>query len=416
VAGITVFGFGVRVAYVLAYSDRISFGLDSVWYQLVSGTLVSGDGYVDPDRFYGQGVAVATAFRPPLYPVFLAAVTKGFDGSQRTFQLVGCAVGLVTIVLVALLGRRFGGSTVGVCAAALAAVYPAFLAVDASVMSETLYVPLVTGCVLAVCCAIERATVPRWVLVGLLAGAAVLARGDGLVVVAVLVIPSALFGLRAPWPKRAGLALVAVLAVGVVLAPWVVRNERELGTATLATLDPATAIAGTNCDATYGGRLLGSWSFECTQRPDQANKTEVELSRQLQREGRQFIQDHLTRVPVVVGVRVLRLWGLYDPVEQSRQEAVESRSFAWQLLSEAAFLPVGALAAYGFVLLRRRRVQLLPLLGVVASVTVTAALVYGKQRFRVSAEPVLLVAASVAIVHLVRARRPGGVSGYSASE
>ena len=400
-----VFGFGVRVAYVLAYTDRIHFGLDSVWYQLVSGTLVSGDGYVDPERFYGQGAAVATAFRPPLYPLFLAAITKGLDGSQRTFQLVGCAAGLVSIVLIARLGRRFGGETVGLCAASLAAVYPAFLAVDASVMSETLYVPLVTGCVLAVCCAIERATVARWGLVGLVAGAAVLTRGDGLVLVVVLVVPAALVGPHASWPRRAALAVVAVLAVVMVLAPWVVRNQRELGTATLATLDPATAIAGTNCDATYGGRLLGSWSFECTQRSDQANKTEVELSRQLQREGRQFVQDHLSRVPIVVGVRVLRLWGLYDPIEQSRQEAVESRSFAWQLVTEAAFLPVGALAAYGFVLLRRRRAPLLPLLAVVGSVTVTAALVYGKQRFRVAAEPVLLVAASVAIVHLVTARR-----------
>jgi hypothetical protein len=35
-------------------------------------------------------------------------------------------------------------------------------------------------------------------------------------------------------------------------------------------------------------------------------------------------------------------------------------------------------------------------------VTVTAALTYGKQRFRASAEPVLLVAASVALVELGR--------------
>jgi 4-amino-4-deoxy-L-arabinose transferase-like glycosyltransferase len=394
----------VRVAYVLAYTDRISFGLDSVWYQLVAGTIVSGDGYVDPERFYGQGVAVATAFRPPLYPVFLAGVTNLLDGSQRTFQLVGCAVGLVTIVLVGLLGRRFGGDAVGLCAAALASVYPAFLAVDASVMSETLYVPLVTGCVLAVCVAMERASVARWALVGVLAGAAVLTRGDGVVVVAVLVVPAALFGTRAAsaaWPRRAALAAVAVVAVLAVVAPWVLRNQRELGTVTLATLDPATAIAGTNCDATYSGPLLGSWSFECTQRPDQATKTEVELSRELQRDGRAFVQGHLSRVPVVVAVRVLRLWGLYDPIEQSRHEAVESRSFTWQLVSEAALLPVAALAVYGFVLLRRRGEQILPLLAIVVSVTVTAALVYGKQRFRVSAEPVLLVVASVAIVHLV---------------
>jgi 4-amino-4-deoxy-L-arabinose transferase-like glycosyltransferase len=409
-ACITAFGFGVRVAYVLAYSDRISFGLDSVWYQLVSGTLVSGDGYVDPEKFYGHGTAVATAFRPPLYPVFLAAVTKTVGGSQRTFQLVGCAIGLITIVLIAQLGRRLGGDAVGLCAAALAAVYPVFIAVDASVMSETIYLPLVTGCVLAVYCAIDKPTVLRWALVGLLAGAAVLTRGDGVVLVAVLVIPAALFGPRAPWRRRLLLAASAALVVGIVLAPWMLRNHQRLGTFTIATLDPATAVAGTNCPATYDGPLLGSWSFECTQRPDQGSISEVAVSNELQRDGRRFVQDHLDRVPVVVAVRVLRLWGLYDPVAQSRQEAVESRSYGWQLVSEAAYLPVAILAAYGFVLLRRRHAQLLPMVAVLIAVTVTAALVYGKQRFRVSAEPVLLVAAAVAIMHIVtrgRTRRGG---------
>ncbi|MEY2405749.1 MAG: hypothetical protein QOG39_665, partial [Acidimicrobiaceae bacterium] len=53
----------------------------------------------------------------------------------------------------------------------------------------------------------------------------------------------------------------------------------------------------------------------------------------------------------------------------------------------------------------RRHAQLLPMVAVLITVTLTAALVYGKQRFRVSAEPVLLVAAAVAIMHMVNRGR-----------
>jgi hypothetical protein len=403
-AGISAAGFIVRVGYVLAFSDRIQFGLDSIWYQLVSGTVASGDGYVDPGKFYGHGVADATAFRPPLYPLFLALVTNTVGSSQRTFQIAGCVLGVVTIVLVGYLGRRMGGDAVGLCAAALAAVYPVLLAVDASVMSESLYLPLVTGCVLAVYRALDRPSIVRWAVVGALAGAATLTRGDAVMLIAVLVVPAALSGPKLSWRRRIALATAALVVAGLVVAPWLIRNNARLGTPALATLDPATAIGGTNCDDTYYGKLLGSWSFDCTQRPDQDQVGEVALSNELQRDGRRYLVDHAGRLPVVVPVRVMRLWGLYDPVGQSRLEAVESRNATWQVISWATYLPMAVLAGYGLLLLRRRGVRLLPMVAVLLSVTATAALVYGKQRFRVAAEPVVLVAAAVAIVHVAERR------------
>jgi hypothetical protein len=52
---------------------------------------------------------------------------------------------------------------------------------------------------------------------------------------------------------------------------------------------------------------------------------------------------------------------------------------------------------------------------VLVSVTLAAAASYGKQRFRAAAEPVLLVAASVAVVHLL-GRRFNGLVALEASE
>lgn len=397
----------LRVLYVELASDRIRFGLDTIWYELVSGTIVSGDGFVDPAKFYGQGVAVPTAFRPPLYPGFLALVTETIGASRHTFQLVGCVVGVATVVLVGLLGRRLAGSTVGLCAAALAAAYPILIVADGSVMSENLALPLATGLLISVYRGVDRPTVLRWMLVGLLGGACILTRGDAVVFVGLVAVPAPLLVKHASWARRAALIGAMVLAVMVVVMPWLARNHARLGTFEPATLDAATTLAGTNCDTTYSGPKLGLWDFACTQRRDQDRLDEVRLSDELRAQGLRYARDHAERLPIVASVRVLRLWGLYDPVDQARAEAVESRSFGAQMLSWLVYLPIAVLAPVGLVLLARRGVQILPLLAALAAVTLTAALAYGKQRLRIAAEPVLLVGAAVTLVrlaHIVRAR------------
>ena len=409
-AAIAGFGLVVRVVYLEVFASHLQTGLDTIWYQLQSATLASGVGYVDPGRFFGaKPAAVATAFRPPLYPVFLAGVSKIFDGSTRTFQLAGCLAGVATIVLVGFLGRRVGGSTVGLVAAALASLYPVFLGIDTAVMSETLYVPLVAGCVLAAYRLVDRPSVPRAIVVGGTVAAAILTRGDAVLLVVLVLVPAAMLA-SAPPPRRALLAATSICTCALVVTPWMVRNEREVGVGTVATLQSGTALAGANCADTYSGRSLGSWSFACTQRPGDEALSERRLNEELRRDGKEYMLHHLARVPVVVSARVLRQWALFDPVGQARLDAIESRNVRWQLASWLAYLPVGALALYGFVLLRRRRVLVAPMLGVVVAVTLSGAAVYGGQRLRSSVEPMLVVAAAVAIVSLAGGRRPTQVS------
>jgi 4-amino-4-deoxy-L-arabinose transferase-like glycosyltransferase len=405
-AGISAAGLAIRVAYVATFVNRVQVGFDSAWYLLVSGSIAANKGFVDPAKLYVHGVSVPTAFRPPLYPLFLAGVSKTGVDSARAFQYAGCVVGMITVVLVGLLGRRVGGNAVGLCAAALAAVDPTFLAVDAALMSETLYLPLVAGCIVAVYRAMERPTAWRWAFVGMLSGASILTRSDGAVLLLVLVVPAALFGVRGTWRRRMLLAVASVTVAALVVAPWVIRNQRQLGVATVSTLQTGTALAGANCPDTYYGHILGSWSLECTDRADRDTVSEVAYNDELQRDGLSYIRHHAGRLVVVVPVRILRQWSLYAPLDAARYEAAEIRNYAWQVLSWAVYLPVLLLAVYGLVLLRRRRAPMLPMVAVIITVTLTAALIYGAQRLRVSVEPVLLVAAAVAIVHIAeRVRR-----------
>ncbi|MEA3019750.1 MAG: hypothetical protein QOI47_1274 [Actinomycetota bacterium] len=409
--GIALFGFVVRVVYVRTFAAHIHTGLDTIWYQLVSATVRSGDGYVDPAKFFGTPhVAVATAFRPPLYPAFLAGVGWLVGGSTHDFRLAGCVAGVITVALIGLIGRRVAGDAVGLTAAAIASVYPAFLGVDAAVMSETVYVPLVTACVLAVYRATDKPTVRRWLLVGGLVGAAVLTRSDALALIVLLMVPAALVGSPVALQRRVLLAAAGLCACALVVTPWVVRNQQQLGTASIATLQSGTALAGANCPATYHGTLLGSWSFECARRADEDTVTEVARNAELRHDAKAYMLGHLNRLAVVVPVRILREWGLFDPIGEARLDAIESRNVRWQIVSWATYLPVAALSVYGFLLLRRRGAQLLPMLSVALAVTTSGALIYGGPRFRITAEPVLVVGAAVALVHAVSVVRSRSVS------
>jgi drug/metabolite transporter (DMT)-like permease len=228
-----------------------------------------------------------------------------------------------------------------------------------------------------------------------------LTRGDALLLLPFLVVPAAvLTRRRGPW-RRVVVAGAAVVGAVVVVGPWVVRNNERVGQPTLATLDSGTALAGTNCRATYYGPKLGSWDPGCADITRLSHLDEVALNNRLSRDGLRYARSHAQRLPLVVPVRVLRLWGVWDPPGEVRLESIESRNVAWQWITWGGLVPTAVLAAYGIALLRHDRARVVPLVSVLVSVTLAAAASYGKQRFRAAAEPVLLVAASVAIVHLV---------------
>lgn len=396
---IALVGFAVRVAYVLAIARHLNVGYDAVWYTFSAGPLAHGKGFVDPTVFFRTGHTVATAVHPPLYPAFLATVTRVLDGRDETFQLVGAAAGTVTVILTGYVGRRVAGPQVGLLAAMLAAVYPALIAVDGSLMSETISVPLVVGMVGLALVAIARPSWWRFAVLGVLAGLLTLARADGLVI-GVLVILSATLAISCRRRVRASRALVALAALGCVVVPWVVRNHVQVGTATIATLSTAHTISGANCASTYSGALLGYWDPRCADDGPRGSLSEAVWTHRETRQGIDYGRSHLNRVPVVVATRELRVLGLFHPLAQARLDAIETRSYRWQLFAWVCWLPVMVLGTLGLVrIARNNRRTALPLFAVVAAVAVTVALSYGNQRFRTACEPVLLIGTATTVIH-----------------
>lgn len=98
----------------------------------------------------------------------------------------------------------------------------------------------------------------------------------------------------------------------------------------------------------------------------------------LDRQGLHYVEGHLTRVPLVVAIRVLRGWGLFDPVQQARWTAAETCSPTWQEAAWPVTLLLLVLAIPGFVLLRKDRLALALTAGPAVVATLVLAVAYGK--------------------------------------
>jgi 4-amino-4-deoxy-L-arabinose transferase-like glycosyltransferase len=402
---VVLLGLAFRFLYVLVLSpDTLGSG-DARLYTTLANRIADGHGYTDPLAALG-GESRPTSYHPPLFPYYLAVFSWLGIESQENHRLAGCLLGAGTVAAIGYLGRRVGGARVGLTAAALAALYPAFVGSDGAVMSESLYVLLVALAMLAAYRVVDQPTL-RWAAVlGALIGLATLARAEGLLLLALLAPPAAWLG----GPGRRLIRLGAVAAgCALVLVPWLVRNWIAFDRPAPIATTMGAVLAGANCRTAYEGQAAGSWVIFCV-RPFQA-PTEERQQAAYRRDGIRYLKRHTSDLPRVLPLRVLRTWSLYQPWWESgraegRQVDVEKAGvvFYWLLLP---------LAAWGAWLLRRRHRPLSLLLAPVVMVTLTSLLAYGIPRFRVAADISLVVLGAVALMavaeRLAARRRPAAV-------
>lgn len=395
-AGIALAGLLIRVGYVLTVGSDVELGLDAAWYVVQGQILADGHGYADPRMFLLTGQSVPTANFPPLWPLLLAAADLVGLDSQTGNQLVGVILGTATILATGLLGRRIAGPTVGVVAAVLVAVSPALIAADGSLMAESAYVLLITGAVLAAYRCLDRPTPGRFAVVGALLGLAILTRSDALFLTPIMTVVLAWRVRDTGTARRIGLAAVLLVGFAVPWGAWVGYSSVRLGAPVLTTSNAGNVLSGANCGSTYHGALLGAWDSDCAVHLA-PGADEVAFAAQGRSDGIAYARAHLARTPRVATARVLRTFGLWDPGQTAELESVETRDRTWQTIAWGFDLVLVGAAIVGGVLGVRRRIELVPVLAVVAGVVLTAAVSNGNQRFRLAADPSLAALAAVAI-------------------
>jgi 4-amino-4-deoxy-L-arabinose transferase-like glycosyltransferase len=356
---------------------------DEAYYATLARLVAHGEGFIRPAEFFSHHVSLPTAERAPLFTVALAGLSKlGLTGGDG--RLLGVLTGAAAIVAVGLLGRRLASPRAGLIAAGVAAVYPALIAADGALMTESMYGALAAFSLLAAYRLVEAPGLGRALVLGALVGLASLSRGEGLLLLPLLLVPL----VRRPGGLRAaGAVLVAFV---VVLAPWTIRNYDVFDRPVLVATEGGETLAGANCDQSYYGDRTGTWIYTCVDFNPMGNEAE-ELNAE-GRKGIRYARHHLGRIPVVGALRVARTWGAWAPFTTP-----EGRR-AWVMdLGVALYFLLVPLAVYGFVVLRRRGTPVWILTAPLITVTATALLTYGSVRFRHSGELAIVVLAAVAL-------------------
>lgn len=410
-AVITIVGVLFRWLYVWRAGRKIPLGIsDAGSYFYLGRNIADGRGYIRPYDYLFHSKSIPTAEFPPLYPTFLAGVHLIGITTPTGQKLATSVLGATIVVLIGLMGRRVAGPVVGLVAALLAAVYPVFVASDGGLASETLYGVLIAAFLLAFLIALERPTAWRWVLVGALVGLAALTRSEAVALYIFVIAPVLLLSRRRLGPgwsgalKAFGFALLASL---IVVTPWLIRNRIATETFVPISNNSGTMLAGSNCPEAYYSHHVGQWLYSCVQRDGKPGTTEAEQASIYRGRGQDYARGHAGRLPYVAGVRVLRTWGVWDFRDEINLESFEGRDHGWLTAGHWMYFAMVPFTIAGIVIVARRRRRFLwPLASTMVMVVFVSALTYGNQRFRLVAEPAIIVFAGVGLVRLAAFLRP----------
>jgi 4-amino-4-deoxy-L-arabinose transferase-like glycosyltransferase len=229
---------GRKTLILLAAVLLLGFGLRA--YRVVEPLPAPGDDahayYALAKSLYTEGSFGGPTFEDPsdwspgaplLYAASFYATAGAREGTARIVELL---LGLATILVVYLLGRRIACAPAGLLAALAVAVYPPFIHSVGALYSEPPAMLTLPAAVLAFLWASDgldgRHPRARWLAPGLLFGLTAMFRPEYLLVG----IAFALLALIRVWRARnwqPGLAAAALLVVAMLLpiVPWAIRNQ-----------------------------------------------------------------------------------------------------------------------------------------------------------------------------------------------
>ena len=412
-AGVVFVGMIARVLFIAGWTWGAPLHGDPSFFQGSAARLAQGRGYVNQ---FGSNPSMApTAVHPPAFSFLLAALDLVRVQSIDAHRIALAFISSFGVLAIGLLGRRLAGPGAGLLAAGIAALDPLWVQWGGFLMSESLYLVIVPTMLLFALRCLDRPNPWDFLALGLLVGIATLTRSEAADFVVLLGVV-VLILITTGWRSRVVFIAVFLTGVGLLLVPWVVRNETQLGSLTLSTnegltlsgsyslstLSPSSPVyGGFDNNAQFGEAAI---LFKFGKPPDHAKTwTEVTMSDALGTTATTFAREHLSDLPGAVLAREGRVWGVYAPGSELAFDYTEDRTGAYgpkqaEVLVNWVLLPF---ALVGAVLLgRRSRRRLLVVLVPVGVVALNAAVFYGSTRLRVAAAPSIDVLAAIGALWL----------------
>lgn len=386
---------------------------DPFFYHAQANMLADRVGFGEPIRWLTEGRFVPSAIHPPIYTLWLTPSSVLGSRGYLAHKTMGAIAGVLVVVVAGLLARRLAGDRAGLIAAVIVAIYPNLWLIDGTLWSEGLYTATIGLALLMAYRWRDRPSLATAAALGAACGVAILTRGEALLLLPLVCLPLA-FGRRrevADWFRH---LLVMGLAAGLLLTPWVIRNQIRFGEFVAVSTNSEEVLFYANCEDVYAGESMGFWSFGCQERvrqervaeglpPDPAGN-EAQRARAWGEMGRRYALDHRDRLPAVAVARVARAWDLRYSDHNVLALIIEGRPRPWATAGLWIYRTVGVLGVAGLVVLRRRREMIWPLLSTIAMVTIIAVYAYGHVRFRTAGDLVLILGAAVALDTIVPRR------------
>jgi peptidoglycan/LPS O-acetylase OafA/YrhL/4-amino-4-deoxy-L-arabinose transferase-like glycosyltransferase len=430
-AAVAVLGLAIRLIYVFGWKNPGLNAGDAEYYHEGANFLADGRGYLHPFQLIRHGLVIPGADHPPGYLTVLAAFSFLGLTTFLQHQLISCVLGTLGVAAIGLAGRRIGGERVGILAALIVAVSPNVWFHDAMVMSESLVVATTALVLLTGYRWWDRPTLASAALFGLAVGAAALVRSEALLLGPFIAVPLLLWrrsrtgeagGTGGSGSETGGLSievlgrqLAAAGGVAVlVIAPWVGYNVTRFENPVTLSAQFDHTLVSANCDEVFYGPSTGYWSRNCVEAAEPLTDPLDDASEEgvvFRRLARDYVEDHKARTVLVLGARVGRTFGLYQPENQvDLDDLYDGKEKGLGQAGLVVWYAVAIAAVAGMVGLRRAGRPIFPFVAIVAATVLTVLVTYGATRFRFPAELALCIPAAVsldaAVTAFHRRRRP----------
>lgn len=402
---------------------------DATAYHLLGKELAQSNRYERPfDRILFDAHR-PTAEYPPLFPFTLSLLDRaGADSIAGQQAVIGTLTAMLTALGAGLLARALGaGRALSSSAMLVVGLHPLLLQAHALLMTEGMFAALAGFVVLLARRTAQRPNLSTAAGLGLLLGAAALARGEGLLwtPIVALFVAAAIHN-PTGLARRVSIGLTIIAVAVATMLPWTLRNAARFDALVPVSNNLGTVLDGANCDLTYRGPTIGAWrstfvpgsqdrTTDCFEgfRVEDPNFSEAAATDRARRDGLHYARTHLARTPLVAAARLGRSFGLFNTGQQVDLEVLEGREREWQWLGTALWWLMLPLAVGGLLVqFRREGRRALTLAIPWVAVIVTTVVTYGNQRFRIgldAAAVVLAVSAVGQVVHDRSGRRRAAV-------
>lgn len=448
VLAVGVIALAARVAYFTDHRPVLYYGVDAAWYSAVGHSFATG--HLGAVAALGGGRVISLRF-PPAFPAVLAVGERVlFWMSVRDAQLWTCAVlgAVAASATAAFVLQVCSRATTGVrlalavAAGLLLALNPSVVGTTATLMSESLFMAVVAGALVA---ADRLVTTGSWragVVLGVLVALGALTRGEGIVVLGALAVTAVVVARRRT--RRALRPGVVALGMGALaLVGWSAFASFEAGRPVVLSTNGGSLALGANCPPAWSGDAAGLWDVRCEGLavhrlsrstaaadaeaqhdaqlhpfrlgPELPPPAQAEISRAQLNEAIAQIRSHPVRAAGAVPHRLARGLGVSTSSAQRSLERFEGRIASWETkgrwLFAAVVLPLSVVGAWAVLAQRSRAgavvrraldpVRLAPMLVTLAVWLVVTMATYGSTRFRATADPPFAVLATVGGLVLV---------------